>query len=183
MRKKLKLGAALLAACALAGATAALASGASTHHAAVRKTSQTSSTGGPGGAPPAGPGGMGGAGAVHSVSTVLDKAGTGYITQTTDRGTIVSVDGEASTLTVKEGTKSVEYQTVTLSIPSDATVMLDGKSSSLSALAAEDEVTVSSSSEGTTVFATDASFHPEAKAGGGWQGGGAPPQEGSSPSA
>ena len=60
-----------------------------------------------------------------------------------------------------EEANSVTYKTVTLTIPSGSSVMLDGKSSKLESLAAGDHVTVSSSSEGTTVFATDSSFHPE----------------------
>jgi hypothetical protein len=46
------------------------------------------------------PGGRGGTSqqAVHSVSVVLDKAGTAYITQTTDQGTIESVDSSAGTI-------------------------------------------------------------------------------------
>ena len=181
MHKKLKLGLALLSACALAGLTAALADGAGTHHAKIRKAGELPGAGSQAGAPPGGPGGgpggMGGPGAVHSVSVVPNKAGSGFITETTDRGTIKSVDTGASTIAVLEGTKSATYQTTTLTIPAGASVMLDGKSSSLSALADEDQVTVSSSSEGTTVFATDSSFHPEGGPGGGWPGGGAPPQQ------
>ena len=41
---------------------------------------------------------------------------------------------------------------------SGATVTLDGSSSSLEKLAAGDHVSISSSSDGTTVFATDSSF-------------------------
>jgi hypothetical protein len=99
--------------------------------------------------------------AVHSVSVVLNKAKTAYIEQTSDRGTIESVDTSASTITVVEGTKSLTYKTVTLSIPSVAKITLDGKTSALSDLAAGDHVSVSSSSDGTVVMATDSSFHPE----------------------
>jgi len=120
-------------------------------------------------------------GSVHSVSEVLDKAGTAYISQTTDSGTITSVDATADTITLKEGTSTVTYATPTITIASDAAVTLDGSTSSLSALAAGDHVTITSSSDGTTVFATDASFRPAQGPGGngGWGGGpgphGAPP--------
>lgn len=111
----------------------------------------------------AGPPGMGmGAPAVHSVSVVLNKAKTAYITQTSDRGTIESVDASAATITVVEGTRSLPYKTVTLSGLSDATITLDGKTSALSNLTAGEHVSVSSSSDGTVVMAMDSSVHPEA---------------------
>ena len=160
-----KLIAAALAACAVAAASAAIADGSSTTH--------TSSTGRAAEAtsPPQGPGaGAPGGHAIHSVSVVLDKAGTGFITQTTDEGTIESVDTGAGTVTIVEGTKSVTYKTLTLSVPADATVTLDGKTSSLSALASGDRLSLSSSSDGTTVFATDSSFHPSGGPGGGGPG-------------
>ena len=80
---------------------------------------------------------------------------------TTDSGIVKSVEASAGKLTIEEGTSTVTYKTVTLSIPSEAKVILDGKTSSLSSLAAGDHVMVSSSSEGTIVFAADSSFHPE----------------------
>ncbi|HEV3048633.1 MAG TPA: hypothetical protein VGY13_14860 [Solirubrobacteraceae bacterium] len=175
MHRKLKLTFVLASACALAGLTAALADGASSHH-SVRKTGEAPAAGMPPGGGPGGAGGFGGpGGAVHSVSVVPNKAGDGFVTVTSDRGTIKSVDAGASTITLVEGTKSATYQTPTITIPSGASVTLDGKSSSLGALAAEDQVTVISSSEGTTVFATDPSFKPEGGPGK-WSGGGAPPQ-------
>jgi len=119
---------------------------------------------------------------VHSVGVVLDKAKTAFVTQTSDRGTIESVDASAGTITIVEGTKSVAYKTVTVTIPSGATVSLDGKSSALGALVKGDRVSVSSSSDGTFVMAMDSSFRPE---GGPVHGGGEdqmPPGEGSSSS-
>jgi len=118
--------------------------------------------------------------AVHSVEAVLNKAGTAYITQTDDSGTVTSVDATAGTITIKEGTSTVTYGTPTLTIPSGATVTLDGSSSSLEKLLAGDHVSVSSSSDGTTVFATDASFTPSGHGpGGGAPGGwGGPPPAG-----
>jgi len=119
-----------------------------------------------------GPGG----GAVHSVSVVPDKAGTSFITLTSDRGTVKSVDSAGATLTIEEGTKSATYKTLTLSVPSGTKVMRDGKAASLAEIKAEDHVSVSSSSEGTTVFAMDSSFRPEHGPGrGGAPGMGGPP--------
>jgi hypothetical protein len=115
-------------------------------------------------------------GAVHSVSVVPDKAGSSFITLTSDRGMVKSVDGGAGTITIVEGTKSATYKTLTLTVPSGATIVRDGKKASLAEIKAEDHVSVSSSSEGTTVFAMDASFHPEhGFARGGAPGMGGPP--------
>ncbi len=169
MRRKLVIACAVAAVCATAAVATALAATPKTHHASrsatVRRSARSGAKLGEGGAPPAGgpgwPGGPGGPGAVHSEGVVLNKAGTGYITVTSDSGTVKSVEASAGKLTVVEGVKSVTYKTVTLTVPSEAKVTLDGNSSSLADLAEGDHVTVSSSSEGTTVFATDSSFHPE----------------------
>jgi hypothetical protein len=120
--------------------------------------------------------------AVHSVSVVLDKAKTAYIEQTSDRGTIESVDSGAGTIAIVEGTKSVTYKTATVDVPSSATITLDGKTSTLSALVAGDRVSVSSSSDGTVVMAMDSSFRPEGGPGMGGAKGQTPPGEGSSSS-
>jgi hypothetical protein len=117
-----------------------------------------------------------GEGAVHSVSVVPDKAGTSFITLTSDRGTVKSVDSAGATITIAEGTKSATYKTLTLTVPSGAKVIRDGKTASLDEIKAEDDVSVSSSSEGTTVFAMDSSFRPEHAPGrGGPPGMGGPP--------
>jgi hypothetical protein len=161
--------AATLAACLIAaGATAGIAESATAKH-TIKKTTESGSPPaggpmrGPGGA--GGPGGPGGFGSVHSVAVVLNKAKTAYINETTDSGTVKSTDPSGGTITIAEGTGSVTYATPTLTIPSDATVTLDGKTSSLGSLVEGDHVTVSSSSEGTTVFATDSSFQPKGGAG------------------
>lgn len=181
MHRKMILVCGVVVVCALGGvATALAATGTSSHskRSTVRKSTQAGEGKGPAGwGPGGGPGGPGG-GAVHSEAVVLDKAGTAFITVTTDSGTVKSVEASAGKLTVDEAVKSVAYKTVTLTIPSEAKVTLDGKSSSLSGLAEGDHVTVSSSSEGTTVFATDSSFHPE----GGPGHGGLPPGGGYPPS-
>ena len=166
MRRKLVIACALAVVCATAAVATALAATPNKHHASrgatVRRSARSGAKLGEGGAPPpGGPGGPGWPGAVHSESVVLNKAGTGYITVTSDSGTVKSVEASAGKLTIAEGVKSVSYKTVTLTIPSEAKVSLDGNSSSLADLAEGDHVTVSSSSEGTTVFATDSSFHPE----------------------
>jgi hypothetical protein len=129
-----------------------------------------------------GPGGPGGHGEVHAVEVVLNKAGTAYISVTEDSGTIKSVDTGAGTITVTEGTSTVTYATPTITIPSGATVTLDGATSSLEKLKEGDHVSISSSSEGTNVFATDSSFKPSE--GHGPMGGmGGPPQGGEPPAA
>jgi hypothetical protein len=182
MPRRLIVAAAVTGACALAVVATALASSGTkskttshhgTRHATVSATGAgAGAPGGPGGPP--GPGG--GPGAVHSESVVLDKKGDAFITVTSDSGKIKSLDAGAGTIEVTEEAGSVTYKTVTLTIPSGSTVMLDGKSSTLSGLAVGDHVTVSSSSEGTNVFATDSSFHPQ-----GWGHGGPPPGGGSPP--
>lgn len=167
---------AVAAVCALAGAEAGISSSAAATKAGVKRhsTQVGAPTGGLGG--PGGPGGPGGGGmAVHSVEVVLDKAGTAFITQTRDDGTITAVDPTGGTVTIKEGTGTVTYATPTISIASGATVLLDGKTSSLEKLASGDHVSVTSSSDGTTVFATDSSFTPT---GHGPAGAGGPPPGG-----
>ena len=188
MRRKTILVSALVAVCALSAVATALASSGSARHArshsagVIRGRDQAQrANSGEGGGPPAGgtggPGGLGGGpGIVHAEGVMLDKAGTGYITFTTDSGTVKSVEASAGKLTILEGTKSVTYKTLTLSIPSEAKVTLDGKSSSLSSLAEGDHVVVMTSSEGTTVNAGDSSAHPE-----GGAGHGGPPPSGEPP--
>lgn len=168
MRRKLLLVSGMVGVCALTAVATALAASGKTQHARSAHAAADSRQGGYG--PPGGFGGPGGPGAfaVHAESVVLNKAGTEFITLTTDSGTVKSVEASAGKLTIAEAAKSVTYKTVTLSIPSGAKVTLDGKSSSLESLKEGDRVRVSSSSEGTSVEATDSSFHPE---GGGWHGG------------
>jgi hypothetical protein len=129
--------------------------------------------------------GHGPGGEVHAVEVVPNKAGTGFVTVTEDNGTITAVDSGAGTITLKEGTSSATYATPTITIPSGATVTLDGATSSLEKLKAGDHVSISSSSEGTTVFAVDSSFQPGNRPGPGMMGGSAPqggmPQGGAPP--
>ena len=165
--------------CVLAGAAAGISqSTASSSSKSSPKAGQAAAAAGPHGFGHFGHGGPGGE--VHAVEVVLNKAGTAYITQTDDNGTITAVDAGAGKITLKEGTSSVTYATPTITIPSGATVMLDGATSSLEKLKEGDHVSISSSSEGTTVFATDSSFKPDEGHGPGPMG--APPQGGQPPS-
>jgi hypothetical protein len=127
--------------------------------------------------PPFGPGGR----AVHSDEVVLNNAGTAFITETEDNGTVESVSGDQ--LTIKESVGSVTYKTVTLTIPSNATVRRNFAKASLGDLKAGDRVHVSQSSDGTTVFANDSSHQPRGGPGGGHGPGGpgGPPPPGSGP--
>ncbi len=185
MNRKRLIGS-IAAACAAAALTAGIAegSGTTTQSSTAPQPSTTNGAATPGpdghGGPPGGhgPGGD----AVHSVDVVLNKAKTAYITQTTDEGTVESVDSAGGTITLLEGTKALTYKTVTVTVPSGATIALDGKTSTLGALVAGDHVSVSSSSDETDVMAMDSSFKPE-----GWHGpdgmkGQAPPGAGPSAS-
>ena len=154
---------AVVAGCAVAGAIAGIAGAA-----ASPSTTSSSTT-----KPPAhawrffrggrlrGPGGVGLAGggpAVHETAVILNKAGTGFITATEDSGTVQSVSGDQ--LTIKEGIGNVTYKTVTLTIPSGATIYRDFASSSLGALKSGDHARVVQSSEGTSVVAISSNFTP-----------------------
>ena len=164
MKSKKRIAAISLAAtCALAGAAAGISqsTAATKSNTTTRKGIRHSAAGFPGG-PRGGFGGPGGPGprAVHEVEQILNKAGTAYISQTVDNGEVTAVDASAGTITLKEGTSTVTYATPTITIPSGASVTLDGASSSLEKLKAGDHASISSSSEGTSVFATDSSFTP-----------------------
>jgi hypothetical protein len=165
MKKGKRLVAVLAAGCVIAVSAAAIADGSSAKSTASKANAAAAQTpsghGPPGGmigGGPGGPGGGGGGGGIHSVSVVPDKAGTSFVTLTSDRGTVQSVDTGASTITIVEGTKSATYKTPTLTIPTDAAITLDAKKATLAEIKTGDRVAVSSSSEGTTVFATDSSF-------------------------
>src|SRR6185437_13803778 len=162
-------------ACALGGAAAGISQSAADSSSGSSKAATPGRWARAAGAPGFGAGMHGGPGGeVHAVEVVLNKAGTAYITVTRDNGTITEVDAGAGKITLKEGTSSVTYGTPTISIPSGATVLLDGASSSLDKLKAGDHVSISSSSEGTTVFAVDSSFKPGKMGAGGPPNGGPP---------
>jgi len=93
---------------------------------------------------------------VHSDAVVPNEKG-GFDTVTMDRGSFSSLSGDQ--LTISEGTKSATYKTVTLTIPSNATVRRNGADAQLSDLKAGDEVFVVQSPSRTLVVAHDAQ-HP-----------------------
>jgi hypothetical protein len=96
--------------------------------------------------------------AVHEDAVVLNRAGTHFITATSDNGTVVSVSG--GQLQMNEAIGKVSYKTVTLTIPAGATVVRNMKSAKLSDLKAGDHVHVTQSSDGTSVIAGDGAFAP-----------------------
>ena len=157
--RTLKRGAAA-ALCATVGATAGIATGAAatTKGKSKARTSQTATQG----TRPAGrgPGGM----AVHEESVVLSKAGTAYITRTEDSGVVTAVSG--SDVTIKEGTATVTYKTLTITIPSGATIQRNGATAAIGDIKVGDHIHVGQSSDGTDVFAGDASFKPTGGPGG-----------------
>lgn len=137
--------------CLTVGAGAGIATGvAATTKSTTSATAKAAKQrrGGPGGRPMA----------VHQESVVLNKAGTAFITQTEDSGTVVSVFG--SDVTIKEGTATVTYKTTTIAVPDGATIRRNGKTAALSDLKAGDHVHIEQSSDGTNVFAGDSSFVP-----------------------
>ena len=90
---------------------------------------------------------------VHETAVVLNKKGDGFITVTSDSGTVKSVSGNDVTIT--EGSGKVTYKDATVTIPSGATVYRNGKKAAVGDLAKGDFIHVSSSSEGTFVMASD----------------------------
>jgi hypothetical protein len=169
------------ATCALVGAAAGIAgSSAATNHATKGRVGHSARSGavkcgmaiGPGGIA-IGPGfmiGVPGEAAgppVHSELVVPNEKG-GFDTVTMDRGTFSALSGEQ--LTIAEGTESATYKTVTLTIPSDATVYRNGEKATLSDIKSGDTVTVVQSPSGTAVTAFDAEHEPKLqihKSGGG----------------
>jgi hypothetical protein len=101
-----------------------------------------------------GPGGR----AVHAEEVVLNKAGTAFITETEDSGKVKSVSGQD--VTIAEGIGSVTYKDVTITLPAAAKIVRNGKTAAVGDLKAGDFIHVSQSSDGTFVFAGDASFRP-----------------------
>src|SRR5262245_45727540 len=147
--------------CVLVGAAAGIAGGsAATSSKSKARSAIAGDPGGPplAGPPPGGPFRLGGGPPVHSEAVVPNKAGDGFVNVTTDAGVVKSVSGDQ--LTITEGTKTLTYKDVTLTIPGDATVSRNGAKASLSDLAAGDHVMVSRSSDGTFVGAFDSSHRP-----------------------
>jgi hypothetical protein len=94
---------------------------------------------------------------VHSDAVVPNEKG-GFDTVTMDRGAFSSLSGNQ--LTITEGTKTATYKTVTLTIPSSATVRRNGEAAKLSDLKSGDTVMVMQSPKATVVAANDAQ-HPD----------------------
>jgi hypothetical protein len=147
--------AATAAACAVVGAVAGIAGAAASTSTTKRPSPGTHGWRGIG---PRGPGRIGVGPVVHEQAVVLNQAGTGFITATIDQGTVKSVSG--SQLAITEGIGKVTYKTVTVTVPSGATITRDFATASLGALKAGDRVRVEQSSEGTQVFAVSATFRP-----------------------
>jgi hypothetical protein len=93
---------------------------------------------------------------VHSEMVIPTKSGDDFETVTQDSGKVKSVSGDQ--LTITEGTEQATYKTVSLDIPSDATVIRKGKKAELGDLQEGDQVHVSQSPENTFVFAADFEF-------------------------
>jgi hypothetical protein len=169
--------AAVIGLCALAGAAAGIAGSAAAPSSKAKK-GNPSLREGPGRGfhgPP-----------VHADAVVLNKAGNGFITQTEDSGKVKSLSGNQ--LAITEGVKNVTYKDVTLTIPSNATVVRNFAKAQLSDLKVGDFVHVSQSSEGTFVLASDASHRPgrgrfghHEAPGGDARGEGGPPPPGAPP--
>ena len=116
-----------------------------------------------------GPGRPFGGPPVHVEAVVLNKAGDKFITATSDNGKVKSVSG--NDLTITEGTKTVTYKDVTLTIPSDAKIRRNFDDAQLSDLKEGDFVHVDSSADGTFVFAVDPNAVPPRPHDGPWGGG------------
>jgi len=157
MTKSRTIGiAALCAAVGAAGGIAGTTAATNKHH--KHHGSRQSSTAPRPGRPPFGDHRGFGGPPVHVEAVVLDKAGKNWITMTEDNGTVKSVSGNDVTIT--EGTADVPYKDVTVTIPDGATVIRDGAKAAVGDLKAGDHVHVSSSSDGTFVFAADDSWRP-----------------------
>src|SRR5262249_59484332 len=94
---------------------------------------------------------------VHSENVVPNKTG-GFDTVTMDRGSFSSLSGEK--LTITEGTKTATYKTLTMTIPSGASVTRNGEAAKLSDLKSGDTVMVAQSPNGTAAAAHDEQ-HPD----------------------
>jgi hypothetical protein len=116
---------------------------------------------------------------VHAELVVPNKAGTGFETVTMDNGKFKSLSVDQ--LTITEGTDTVTYKDVTLTIPSGATVKRNFADAQLSDLKDGDRVHVASSPEGTFVFAADAQHQERGPGGHGHHGGPGRPGDGPPP--
>jgi type II secretory pathway pseudopilin PulG len=97
-------------------------------------------------------------GPVHAQAVVPNPAGTGFITITTDAGTLNSVDG--TTVRLKEGTDKATYKDdVAVDVGSSAKVIRNHQDAKLSDLKAGDHVRViTGAPRGNVVIAEDDAF-------------------------
>lgn len=97
-------------------------------------------------------------GPVHAEAVVPKPDGSGFLTITTDSGTLNSVDG--STLHLKEGTDKATYKDdVAIDVGSNVTVIRDHAKAALSDLKQGDHVRViQGTPRGTLVMAEDDAF-------------------------
>jgi hypothetical protein len=153
----------VIAVCALVGALAGIAGSAAAPSKSSKKSAKATKAaprvfrfrGGP---PPGGIGFRGGP-AVHSEAVVPNKAGDGFITVTSDAGTVKSVSG--NDITIDESVGSIHYKDATVTIPSDATVIRNHAKAAVSDIKAGDDIRVIASSEQTFVIAEDAAFQKQ----------------------
>ena len=148
--------------CALAGATAGIAGSSAssskpTKTAAAPAAIAAAIADGPGVRLKFGPLADAAGPPVHSDTVVPNEKG-GFDTVTMDRGSFSSLSGDR--LTITEGTKTATYKTVTLTIPSSATVRRNGEAAKLSDLKSGDTVMVMQNPKATVVVANDAQ-HPD----------------------
>ena len=144
--------------CALAGATAGIAgSSASSSKPTQTAVASAAIADGPGVRLKFGPLADAAGPPVHSDTVAPNEKG-GFDTVTMDRGSFSSLSGNQ--LTITEGTKTATYKTVTLTIPSGATVRRNGEAAKLSDLKSGDTVMVMQSPKATVVAANDAQ-HPD----------------------
>jgi hypothetical protein len=150
--------------CALVGALAGIAGSAAAPSKSSKKSGRAFRFAPPPGGPRhegfRGPGGPGPGGpAVHAEAVVPNKAGNGFITVTSDAGTIKSISG--NDITIDESVGNLHYKDATVTIPSDATVVRNHAKASVSELKEGDFIRVVSSSDGTFVMAEDAAFRKQ----------------------
>ncbi len=109
----------------------------------------------------------------------LNNAGTAFITVTRDEGTVTAVSG--SDITLHEGTTTVAYKDVTVTVAAGATVTRNDATAALTDIKVGDRVSIEQSSDGTEVRAYDPTFMPAHDHGGpghGFDHGGPPPGAG-----
>jgi hypothetical protein len=102
-------------------------------------------------------------GPVHAEAVIPKADGSGFITVTTDAGTLNSVDG--TTVHVKEGTDKATYKAdVAIDVGSNAKVIRNHRSAKLSDLKAGDHVRViTGAPRGNVVIAEDDAFLAQQK--------------------